>query len=324
LLKKFKSKPMSHKARFLVYPQLPKAGLGNMLLVWARAILFAHINSLQVVAPAWGKFVIGPYLRGERDKRYYGYLFSNKDYVSRLNYLLASLKNIHIHDNPVLSKMEISHLGSQTSKFHLFTFNKLPHWSDYFIDLQEHQPIIKDKLLSNIRPSVLAEISHRPAPQIGIHIRMGDFRALKPEDDFTKLGLVRTPFSWFTRVINAIRGIAGYDVPATIFSDGYDHELSELLNLSNVSRASTASALSDMLTLSRSKLLITSSGSTFSSWASYLGQCPTIWHPAHFHAGVFPPNISQKVFEGGFDPESMQIADLLTHNIKLAFEDSYV
>jgi Glycosyl transferase family 11 len=313
---------MHKRHDFLVYPQLPRAGLGNMLLIWARATLFAHINSFPVAAPTWAKIPIGPYLRGERYKRHYGNLFSNKDYVSKFIYFLANLKKKQLHYNPDISKIELSNL--QPVDAHLFIFNQVPHWSDYFIDLQEHQPIIKDKLLSNIRPSILAEISHRPAPQIGIHIRMGDFRVLKPEDDFTKLGLVRTPFSWFTKVIDAIRGIAGYDVPVTIFSDGYDHELSELLKLSNVSRASTASALSDILTLSRSKLLITSSGSTFSSWASYLGQCPTIWHPAHLHAGVFPPNISQNVFEGGFDPESMQIADLLTHNIKSAFEGFYV
>lgn len=315
---------MNKRSVFLVAAQLPRTGLGNMLLVWARAVLFAHINSLPVVAPIWGKIAIGPYLRGERDKRYYGNLFFNKDYVSKFNYFLASLKKKQLHYNPVISKMELSNLEVKEIDCHLFIFNQLPHWSDFFIDLKEYQAIVKDKLLASIRPSVLEVISHRPTPQIGMHIRMGDFRVLKPEDDFTKLGGVRTPFNWFIRVIDAIRGIAGYDVPVTIFSDGYDYELSELLKLPQVSRASPASALSDMLTLSRSKLLVASSGSTFSYWASYLGQCPTIWHPAHFHAGVFPRDLSQNVFEGGFDPESMPIADLLTRNIKLAFENSYV
>ncbi|MFH7024928.1 MAG: alpha-1,2-fucosyltransferase [Heteroscytonema crispum UTEX LB 1556] len=314
---------MSKKSIFLVDPQLPRAGLGNMLLVWARAVLFASINGLPVVAPAWGKFVIGPYLRGERDKRYYGNLFTNKNYLSRLKYFLVLLKKKYLHYNPALSQIELSNLESKVG-YHLFVFNQSPHWSDYFIDLKEHQPIIKEKLLATINPSVLEEISKRPAPEIGLHVRMGDFRSLKPENDFTKLGGVRTPFSWFIRVIDAIREIAGYDVPVTIFSDGYNRELWELLQLPKVSRASAASALSDILTLSKSKLLITSSGSTFSSWASYLGQCPTIWHPAHFHAGVFPRDISQNVFEGGFDPKSMQMPDLLTRNIKLAFEDSYV
>ncbi len=295
-----------------------------MLLVWARAILFAHINSLPVVAPAWGQMAIGPYLRGERDKRYYGNLFFNKDYVSKFDYFLASLKKKQLHYNPVISRIELSNLESEEVDCHLFVFDRLPHWSDFFVDLKEHQAIIKDRLLSSIRPSVLTDISSRSTPHIGLHIRMGDFRILKSGDDFTKLGGVRTPFSWFIRIIESIREIAGYDVPVTIFSDGYDYELGDLLKLPQVFRASAASALSDMLTLSRSKLLIASSGSTFSSWASYLGQCLTIWHPAHFYAGVFPRDLSQNVFEGGFDPESMQPPDLLTHNIKLAFEGSYV
>jgi hypothetical protein len=125
--------------------------------------------------------------------------------------------------------------------------------------------------------------------------------------------------TWYVRVIDAIREIAGYEVPVTLFSDGHDRELCELLNLPHVSRSPSDSALADMLTLSKSKLLITSSGSTFSGWASYLGQCPTIWHPAHFHAGVFSHNISRTVFEGGFDPESMTVPDLLIDNIRAAF-----
>ncbi|MEH2163379.1 MAG: alpha-1,2-fucosyltransferase [Nostoc sp.] len=311
----------NQKTKFLVYARLPKAGLGNMLLVWSRAVLFAHINRFPVVSPDWGKFVIGPYLRGERDKRYYGHLFSKKIYVSKFNYYLAILKkDTYIHNNPVISPIELSNLESQQSDFYLFIFNQLPHWSDFFVDLKTHQPIIKERLLASIRPSVLEAISNRSAPQIGIHIRMGDFRVLKSEDDFSKLGGVRTPFSWFIKVIDAIREIAGYDVPVTIFSDGHDHELSQLLTLSQVSRSSTASALSDMLTLSKSKLLITSSGSTFSYWASYLGKCPTISHPAHFHASVFSPDITQSVFEGGFDPDCMQAPDLLVRNIKSVFE----
>ncbi|WP_019499466.1 alpha-1,2-fucosyltransferase [Pseudanabaena sp. PCC 6802] len=314
---------MHPHSQFLVYPQLPRAGLGNMLLVWARAILFAHINSFPIVTPAWGQFAIGPYLRGERDKRYYGHLFSRRNYVSRFTYLLASLKKPHVHNNPAISKLELPDLEFQASGYHLFIFNQLPHWSDFFVDLKEHQPIVKDKLLSSIRPSVLAAISKRSAPQIGVHIRMGDFRTLKPGDDFTQLGGVRTPFSWFIRVIDTIREIAGCDVPVTIFSDGRDCELSELLKLPQACRAPTTSALSDMLTLSKSKLLIASSGSTFSYWASYLGQCPTIWHPAHFHGGVFPQDVSQIKFEGGFDPQSTSVPDLLIHNLRSAFKASY-
>ncbi len=309
---------------FLVYPHLPRSGLGNMLFVWARAVLFADINSLPVVAPNWGQVRIGAYLRGERDKRYYGNLFSERDYLSKFRYLMMVPIKKNIYYNPTISKIEPSVLETTKSDYHLFIFDKIPHWSDYFIDLKEHQTLIKKRLISSIREPVFEAIYNRPVPQIGIHIRMGDFKKLQPGDDFTKLGNVRTPISWHIRVLSTIREVAGYDVPATIFSDGHDDELSEILNLPNVSRPPAASALSDLLTLSRSKLLITSAGSTFSSWASYLGQCPTIWHPAHFHSGVFPDGISQSVFEGGFDPESMTAPDLLTRNIKFTFEKSYV
>lgn len=304
---------------FLVYPHLPRSGLGNMLFVWSRAVLFADINSLPVVAPNWGKVRIGAYLRGERDKRYYGNLFSERDYLSKFRYLIMAPLKKTIHYNPTLSKIDPSSLETQKSDVHIFIFDKIPHWSDYFIDLKEHQTIIKQRLISSIREPVFEAISNRQPPQIGIHIRMGDFKALKPGDDFTKLGNVRTPMTWYVRVIDAIREIAGYDVPVTLFSDGHDRELCELLNLPQVSRSPSDSALADMLTLSKSKLLITSSGSTFSGWASYLGQCPTIWHPAHFHAGVFSHDISQTVFEGGFDPESMTVPDLLIDNIRAAF-----
>jgi hypothetical protein len=304
---------------FLVYPQLPRAGLGNMLLVWARAVLFADINSIPVIAPNWGQIRIGTYLRGERDKRYYGNLFCNKTYLSKINYLFGIATKKKVYHNPAISKLDLSNLELKEIGNYLFIFDNIPHWSDYFIDLKEYQPFIKQRLLSSIRNSVLKSIDNRPVPQIGIHIRMGDFKVLKPGDDFTKLGNVRTPMTWYVRVIDAIREIAGYEVPVTLFSDGHDRELCELLNLPHVSRSPSDSALADMLTLSKSKLLITSSGSTFSGWASYLGQCPTIWHPAHFHAGVFSHNISRTVFEGGFDPESMTVPDLLIDNIRAAF-----
>lgn len=310
---------MKREPLLLVYPELPRAGLGNMLLVWARAVLFAKLNCLPVVAPTWGKVMIGPYLRGERDKRYYGDLFSNKTYVPKFKYSLTRLRKKAVYSNPALSQLELSKLEPQGKDCYLFIFNTVPHWSDYFADLKEYQPLIKQRLISSIRPSVFQAISNTPAPEIAIHVRLSDFRVLKPGEDFTKLGNARTPISWYIRVVSAIREMAGYEVPVTLFSDGHDRELGELLKLANVSRSPAASALSDILTLSKSKLLITSSGSTFSSWASYLGQCPTIWHPAHFHAGVFPTDTSKTIFEGGFDPESMTVPELLLYNIRSVF-----
>jgi hypothetical protein len=303
------------KTRFFIQPQLPRAGLGNMLLVWARAVLFAELNSLPVLAPNWQQFRIGPYLRGERDRRDYWFLFHRRNYLSIWNETFATCSMPERHYNPHPISIDLSAFQKDRLN-HLFIFNSVPHWSDYFEYLRDFQPLIQQKLLGDIRSSVLKKIEKLPRPQIGIHLRMSDFKIIQNREEFSKLGSVRTPIDWFIQVLNCIRSQVGYDVPATIFSDGHDHELEDLLRLPAIYRPPSNHALSDLLTLSKSRVLIASSGSTFSGWASYLGQCPTIWHPAHFHAGVFPTSLTEKVFEGGFDPTSMAIPDLLLRNVQ--------
>jgi Glycosyl transferase family 11 len=306
------------KKRFLVQPRLPKAGLGNILLVWARAVLFAEINSLPISAPNWQKFQLGPYIRGERDKRAYSKLFYSQKYVSKFNWALVNLlRKEQQYYNP--EPVPINFNSFSESSSHLFIFSSVPHWSDYFKYLKDHRDLIRQKLLADIRVSVLQEIEARSAPDIGIHLRMGDFKTLQPGEDFSQVGNTRTPIEWFVSVINCIRSHLGFNIPVTIFSDGQDIELESLLSLPLVLRSSRDSAVSDLLTLAKSRVLIASSGSTFSNWASYLGQCPTIYHPAHFHSGVFPESLSEKVFEGGFDPDSMDMPDLLLSNIRNLF-----
>lgn len=301
-------------SKIFVYPKLPNAGLGNMLLVWAKAILFAEINSFPVIQPNWDRIRIGSLLRGEKYLRYYGSSFLNTAYVPRINGLVASLGANKIYE-PSIEK--VNTLDKFTNLVYIFC--TIPHWSNYFAEIKEQQSLIKTKFIATIHPRILSEVNERPSPQIGIHVRMGDFRKLQAGEDFSKVGSVRTPLYWYIDVIERIRKLVGKTVPATVFSDGYNHELTDLLKLPQVIISPKASAISDMLTLSKSKLLITSAGSTFSGFASYLGNCPTIWHPDHFHSGVFSEEISKTTFEGGFDPEILEIPPLLERNIISTF-----
>src|SRR5258705_11167494 len=57
--------------RSLVHARLPRGGLGNKLLVWARATVFGRLNKLPVITTGWADVKIGPLLRRERFKRYY-------------------------------------------------------------------------------------------------------------------------------------------------------------------------------------------------------------------------------------------------------------
>ena len=68
--------------RTYVYPDVGRAGLGNMLFPWARAVLWSKSYNVSVINPTWYKFRIGPYLRRENDKRRYHLLFKSSGYIS--------------------------------------------------------------------------------------------------------------------------------------------------------------------------------------------------------------------------------------------------
>jgi glycosyl transferase family 11 len=114
---------------------------------------------------------------------------------------------------------------------------------------------------------------------VGIHVRRGDFVEARSEDDFIRRGGIRTPLDWFVQSIVAIRRMRGYAVPALVVSDAPDEALACLLQEEAVTRVDTGSAIGDLLVLSRAQLLIASGGSSFSAWAAFLGQMPTVSYP---------------------------------------------
>jgi Glycosyl transferase family 11 len=305
--------------KYIVNTNLPHAGLGNMLLVWAKAVAFAELNSLPMVAPMWNSLHIGPWLRGERCKRYYGAFFSNIHYQPRWKFVVSNvLGNAIVHSNLPITKLDLDRTEFSRSNSNIFLFDRMPPWNDYFQELKECQPIIKEKLYQDIHQDLLSQILQKPAPKIGIHIRRSDYQQPEDKHDFAINRCVYTKLEWYIDVLKAIRAEVGEDVPATIFSDGYPAELSDILELSNVSLSTETSALSDMITMSRSRLLIGSSHSSFSAWSSYLGQCPTIWHSdrSHLYEPIFPHKLKEQVYEGGFDPLSKdKIPDILKENL---------
>src|SRR5260370_306045 len=54
---------------------LPRAGLGNRLFPWARCRLFSFTNKVPMLSPRWAQLKVGPFVRGEADRRLYFDLF---------------------------------------------------------------------------------------------------------------------------------------------------------------------------------------------------------------------------------------------------------
>ena len=165
-----------------------------------------------------------------------------------------------------------------------------------FAPFKNEHAFIKSELFKIINPSHINKVSGFNKKSIGIHIRMGDFEVPQDEQILRDGNWnYRLPIKWYVAIIEQIRLIS--NLPICIFSDASDQELEDILTISNCRRAYFGSAISDVIALSRCKVLV-SSASTFSMWASFLGQMPTIWFPGQLRQKLI---IDHNIFEGEID-----------------------
>ena len=245
-------------------------GLGNLLFPWSRAVVFAKKHNLKRINSTWKTVKLGPIIRGEFDKRFYSDLFEEHEIGGlKKTILLNFAKKIEEKDaEEALTKHSLwprvivfKGLGN--------SFNPI---------LNDHETV-KRELLKIVSTKHKEAADKYEKNGISIHIRMGDF-ATPPSEEFLREGRwnYRLPIEWYANVIENIRKTIGKEIRVNIFSDGTDEELREVLKLPNTHRCFYGSAISDLLALSESPVLI-ASASTFSMWASYLGRMPTIWFP---------------------------------------------
>lgn len=243
------------------YPKLMKAGIGNMLVPWAKCFIWCKDNNIPMIDPFWSKLRVGPYLRGERDKRNYQKLFvSNGICGLRRLYLLLTAK-----------KQRAQTFALQSPQAHdaIVVFEDM---SNFDILIDRHQEI-KLALQSITKAEYLPSKASRPF--IGIHVRQGDY--LKFADMDSAPWLSRLPLEWYTAALCEIRKMLGFELEAVVFSDGADSELSSLITLPNVSRSPHSEAITDIFALSGAAIII-GSCSSFSMWGAYLAQTLTVWY----------------------------------------------
>ena len=289
---------------------LPNAGLGNKLFVWARAQTFASLNGLKCYSYGWTQPRIGPLLRGERrDIRYGAGL--KWDIYGQLAGLLSQVSSRRWDYDPQIREIDIT-----SSERCSFIFKRVPHWSDYFIDIRDRRDDLMRLLSCALKSSVVEKVDAATAPIVAVHLRKGDFRDLRPGEDFARVGLVRTPEDYFIELIDNVRSCAGTKLPVTIFSDGSDEECRFLTRIEGIHRAPKLSDLADMIIMSKARVIIPSAGSTFGLWSSFLSSAAVIVHPDHYHAPIRPPAINSTKFEGPAVGHWKDWDGLLIGNIK--------
>lgn len=256
------------------FVDFPKVGLGNMMLVWARAVVFSKTNEIPLTVSFWWGFRLGPFLRGEKQKRFYWRYFSESSLWSliAINFYKANAKVIY---DPPLSKLSAEEKASKS----LFVFSKFEIDKDLFGYIRNHSKMIRQELLGLLHPSLATYYQKSQPPVISIHVRRGDF----------KRGTVLTPNEYFISMIYLIRQFAGSDLPVTIFSDATEEEISDLLELPATKLSDNAADILDILAMSDSKFIVLSGSSTFSYWGAFLSDAlvvrPPDWQSIIKHPG---------------------------------------
>jgi hypothetical protein len=277
-------------------------GFGNRLFPWARCRIFADINSAQMIAPVWLRPAIGQLFRGGND--YHSYirqlilfgLFHRRSNDFSFIRGLIKTKGILIIQEPEI--LGVPYVFKTDNKDVIVIFSGYEHyfapfnnWYDYLY--KELRLITKFKYLK------LAD-SFGDIP-IAICVRCGnDFGEPVIINGKLQKGQ-KTPLTWFVRCLNIIRNEVKYSCKAVVISDGTHRQLEELLSLENVQLIRPASAISDLLVLSKASVLIGSGSSSFVAWGCFLGQMPSISHPGQslLDWGIVP---KKGQYIGEFDP----------------------
>lgn len=235
-----------------------------------------------MLAPDWRHFRVGPYLRGERDKRAYHRLFHFPEYVTglRRTYFLILSKKINAEDIDLARALRCS----DRTLVVVFNNRVSGNEDNHFHEIVGRNDAVKNALLNMTRPQFLPKVTTQD--YIAVHVRMGDF-AVRPAIESLRGGLKnsRVPIEWYASMLDGLRRKLGETVPVRLFSDGADRDLTALLRRPAVERVRPLAAITDLLEISNASALI-SSGSGFSYWGSYLGSVPRICFPGQRHYRV--------------------------------------
>ena len=245
-----------------------------------------------MLRPTWAQLRVGPLLRRESDLRLYTDLFkAGSDEVTSMTRLFVKLSSRWEREDDEIREFAGSSNGRSVIK--VFTGER-----DRFRQLNGWHEFLNAELHGITRPKWRDAVEQIKDVPIGMHVRMGDFAAPGSDPDNPHQ---RVAHSWYLESLRAIRAAAGCSVPAIMVSDGREDELQDLLAEENVALVRTGSAISDLLVLAQSKVLVASAGSSFSAWAAFLGQMPSIAHPSR-SLDWFNLRNDRNCYVGGFDP----------------------
>jgi hypothetical protein len=265
----------------LVYPALGSvydlwflrisgSGIGNAFYNYFQAVVLADQCDAMVIVPPWFSLKIGPMLRGQSGKRFYLGMF--KPYpgeirgLRKLGVLLSRYRTRKIVEidgcRPTALAKGMLNIVTMNNKF-------------TFEGLHPHRDAIRHRILGIVNDPVPPEHTWGGGKFIAVHVRMGEFAQVSDLKLLTGGQTnVRIPLSWYAHLVLKLRALYP-QMPVLIFSDGKESELAPLLE-SGAALYRSGSDMTDLLAMSSASILV-GSNSTYSRWAAFLGDMPSIW-----------------------------------------------
>jgi hypothetical protein len=255
------------------------AGLGNELILWAKAYIAGQALGMTALHPAWS-------INRRRYWRYFG--------TSRLDYPAHRLLRLSLPSVRFEEEDYLRHGGGDFADAILAFADErgLLQRSPLVLEIAGlwagpgmlglAREFIHGQLLATrwTAGNVFA-IDRRVGDdrlRIGVHIRRGDFGSAVDPGRYAGRFNLAVPLAWYEAVLANLHGAFGQDVVFVIASDASPAELAPILErfpcVTTHDLANTD--VSDMLALANSDFLVCSI-SSFSLWAAFLGCMPYAW-----------------------------------------------
>lgn len=260
------------------------AGLGNEMIVWAKAFIAGQILGLAVEHPAWG-------LNQRRYDRYFG--TSRSDWI-RHRALKAGLPFFRFDD-----AARLRHGGALEPALRAFAAEHgLPRRGPYvlgvhgmgggFAPLAPAREFLRAQLLGT-RGTLrnLYDLDRRAGSdrlRIGLHVRRGDFQSLSAQQSYRGRFNVTVPLDWYVRVATGLSHALGDRISIVVVSDANEAELTPLTRAvpCHLTVQQRDRDVSDLLALASCDFLLCSI-SSYSLWAAFLSDGRYGW---------FAPNLT--------------------------------
>jgi len=244
-------------------------GLGNCLYTYFHAVALAEKHGAAVVAPPWFSLKIGPLLRGERSKRFYWRMF--RPFVGEIHGVRKLLTLLRSYRNRVILKVgESTDPAVVRGALNFVVSSKFT-----FRGLHAHRSAIRERILGTVNDPVPANHCWGGGGYVAVHVRLGDFAEVSDRATiFSDKPNLRIPIAWYVNLTCALRKRYGH-MPIYVFSDGDEKLLKPILD-QGATLYRSGSDMTDLLAMSGASILV-GSNSTYSHWAAFLGNMPSIW-----------------------------------------------